>query len=136
MPKKITASIGSLRTLIDRHGLKLSDLQKEVGSKSTVSLILSGKRNLTRTHIERLSARFKVNPGVFFDPVQSSVFTGKRPLVPRRNLLDPQVEPEERAQDALLADMAIKANERATTAQQTLLQGLHASIQLAVIRDR
>lgn len=135
MPTKSPPGLVVLRTLIDRHKLKASDLKKEIGSKSAVSLVLSGQRNLTRAHIEKLSARFKVNPGVFFDPVQSSVFTGNRPRVPRRNLLDPQIEPEERAQDALLTDMAIKATERASKVQQNLLQGLQASIRQAIARE-
>jgi HTH-type transcriptional regulator/antitoxin HigA len=32
----------------------------------TVSLVLSGKRQMNRDHIERLSKRFKVSPAVFF----------------------------------------------------------------------
>jgi len=125
-----------LRSLIKRHHLTLSDLKNEIGSKSTVSLILSGKRNLTRTHAEKLSARFKISPGVFFDPVQSLLFIGKSPRVPRRNLLDPLVEPEEQVEDALLTDVAIKANRRAATAQQNLLQGLRMSIQRIVTHER
>jgi len=139
MAKKVSPkhpSIASLQALIDRYRLNLSDLKEEVGSKSTVSLILSGKRNLTRTHIEKLSARFKVNPAVFFDPLQASVFIGKRPHVPRRNLFDPQVEPEDAAEEALLADVAIKANRRATVTQKALLTGLHAAIQRAIASER
>jgi HTH-type transcriptional regulator/antitoxin HigA len=38
----------------------------ELGSESTVSLVLSGKRQLNRDHIARLSRRFHVSPSVFF----------------------------------------------------------------------
>ena len=54
-----------LRTIIDQHQLTLSDLP-EIGHKSLVSKILSGERNLTRTHIKKLSDRFHIDPRVFF----------------------------------------------------------------------
>jgi HTH-type transcriptional regulator/antitoxin HigA len=38
----------------------------ELGSESTVSLVLSGKRQLNRDHIARLSRRFNLSPAVFF----------------------------------------------------------------------
>jgi HTH-type transcriptional regulator/antitoxin HigA len=55
-----------LRFLLDSNGLTQRDLIAELGSESTVSLILSGKRPLTRNHIARLSERFHVSPSVFF----------------------------------------------------------------------
>jgi HTH-type transcriptional regulator/antitoxin HigA len=39
----------------------------ELGSETTVSLVMSGRRQLTREHIARLSERFHVSPAVFFD---------------------------------------------------------------------
>jgi HTH-type transcriptional regulator/antitoxin HigA len=55
-----------LRFLLDHNGLSQRDIASELGSEATVSLVLSGKRPLTRTHIERLSERFHVSPAVFF----------------------------------------------------------------------
>jgi len=55
-----------LRYLLDRNGLSQRDIAPELGSESTVSLILSGKRQLNRDHIARLSRRFSVSPAVFF----------------------------------------------------------------------
>lgn len=55
-----------LRFLLDQHGLTQRDLVAELGSETTVSLVLSGKRQLTREHIARLSRRFRVEPSVFF----------------------------------------------------------------------
>ncbi len=55
-----------LRFLLDHHGLTQRDLVTELGSETTVSLVLSGKRQLTREHIARLSRRFHVEPSVFF----------------------------------------------------------------------
>jgi HTH-type transcriptional regulator / antitoxin HigA len=42
------------------------DIAAELGSESTVSRVLSGKRQLNRHHIARLSRRFHVSPSVFF----------------------------------------------------------------------
>jgi len=58
-----------LRFLLRQNGLSQRDLAAELGSESTVSLVLSGKRRLTRDHIERLSKRFHVSPSVFFGEV-------------------------------------------------------------------
>jgi HTH-type transcriptional regulator/antitoxin HigA len=55
-----------LRFLLERNGLSQRDIAPELGSESTVSLVLSGKRHLNRDHIARLSRRFKVSPAVFF----------------------------------------------------------------------
>jgi Predicted transcription regulator containing HTH domain len=58
--------VAVLRTLIDQYQLKAEDLKEEIGSKSLVSMILNGTRNLTREHIQALSLRFKLNPAIFF----------------------------------------------------------------------
>lgn len=55
-----------LRFLLDQNGLSQRDIAAELGSESTVSLVLSRKRRLNRDHIERLSRRFHVSPSVFF----------------------------------------------------------------------
>jgi HTH-type transcriptional regulator/antitoxin HigA len=55
-----------LRFLIDQNGLSQKDLVSEFGAESTISLVLAGKRKLTRDHIARLSERFGVSPAVFF----------------------------------------------------------------------
>ena len=58
--------IDVLRFLLDQNGLSQRDIAEELGSESTVSLVLSGKRVLNRDHITRLSQRFHVSPSVFF----------------------------------------------------------------------
>ncbi|WP_422136889.1 helix-turn-helix domain-containing protein [Endozoicomonas sp. ALD040] len=58
--------VAVLRTLMDQYQLKADDLKSELGSKSLVSMILNGSRNLTRDHIQALSQRFKISPSVFF----------------------------------------------------------------------
>ena len=58
--------IDVLRFLLEQNGLSQRDIAAELGSESTVSLVLSGKRQLNRDHIARLSRRFHVSPAVFF----------------------------------------------------------------------
>jgi HTH-type transcriptional regulator/antitoxin HigA len=55
-----------LRFLLERNSLSQRDIAAEFGSESTVSLVLSGKRQLNRDHIARLSRRLNVSPAVFF----------------------------------------------------------------------
>jgi len=53
-----------LRFLMNEHQLAQSDLP-EIGAKSVVSEILSGKRKLNIRHVRALSQRFKVSADVF-----------------------------------------------------------------------
>jgi HTH-type transcriptional regulator / antitoxin HigA len=55
-----------LEFLMDQHGLKQKDLVDVFGTPSVVSEILSGKRELNKDHIQRLSKRFHVSPEIFF----------------------------------------------------------------------
>ena len=58
--------VAVLKTLIDQYQLKAEDFRDSIGSKSLVSMILNGSRNLTREHIQALSDRFNLDPSVFF----------------------------------------------------------------------
>ena len=55
-----------LRFLMDQHGLRQKDLVDVFGAPSIVSEVLSGKRDLNKDHIKRLSARFHISPELFF----------------------------------------------------------------------
>lgn len=55
-----------VRFLMEQHGLKQKDLVDVFGTPSIVSEVLSGKRELNKDHIERLSERFHVSPELFF----------------------------------------------------------------------
>jgi HTH-type transcriptional regulator / antitoxin HigA len=55
-----------LRTLMDANDLRQKDLVQIFGSESIVSEVLHKKRDLNKTHIEKLSKRFNVSPAVFF----------------------------------------------------------------------
>ncbi|GAB4353407.1 MAG: type II toxin-antitoxin system antitoxin HigA [Gammaproteobacteria bacterium] len=59
------ADLAMLRLLMDQHGLGTADLP-EIGSKSMVSRVLSGKRSLSKKHIQALAERFGISPGLFF----------------------------------------------------------------------
>jgi HTH-type transcriptional regulator / antitoxin HigA len=55
-----------IRFLMEQHGLLQKDLAEEFGTPSIVSEVLSGKRDLSKDHIKRLSQRFHVSPELFF----------------------------------------------------------------------
>jgi HTH-type transcriptional regulator/antitoxin HigA len=56
--------IDTLKTLMEEHGLKQTDLS-EIGSQGVISEVLSGKRQLNVRQIKLLSKRFNVSPIVF-----------------------------------------------------------------------
>jgi HTH-type transcriptional regulator/antitoxin HigA len=55
-----------LRFLMHENGMSTADLGEVLGNKTAASLVLNGKRELSKSHIRRLAARFKVEPGLFF----------------------------------------------------------------------
>jgi HTH-type transcriptional regulator/antitoxin HigA len=57
-----------VRHLMESNGLRQIDLVDVFGSPSIASEVLSGKRDLAKGHIERLSRRFNVSPELFFAP--------------------------------------------------------------------
>ena len=56
-----------VRHLMESNGLRQVDLIDVFGAESTVSEVLNGKRDLAKSHIEKLSLRFNVSPEVFFE---------------------------------------------------------------------
>ena len=64
MPRAEPLSV--LRFLMDQHGLMQKDLVDVFGTPSIVSEVLSGKRELNKEHIQRLSERFHISPELFF----------------------------------------------------------------------
>jgi len=55
-----------LRALMDANDLRQKDLVPIFGSESIVSEILNKKRGLNKSHIEKLSKRFRISPAAFF----------------------------------------------------------------------
>jgi HTH-type transcriptional regulator/antitoxin HigA len=60
------SAVEVLRALMEANGLRQKDLAPSLGTESIVSEILSGKRELNKRQIEKLSKRFHVSPVVFF----------------------------------------------------------------------
>lgn len=65
-PTKQASPSETLEFLMEEHGLRQSDLP-EIGSQSLVSKILSGERQLTVEHIQKLSKRFGVSASIFIE---------------------------------------------------------------------
>jgi HTH-type transcriptional regulator/antitoxin HigA len=58
-----------LRSLMDEKGVRQADVVRGTGiSKTVLSLVLNGKRDLTREHIASLSKYFEVDPAAFLGP--------------------------------------------------------------------
>ena len=51
---------------MEQHDMNASDIGNLIGSRSMGTLILSGRRSMTKATIEKLSKRFNVSPAVFF----------------------------------------------------------------------
>jgi HTH-type transcriptional regulator/antitoxin HigA len=67
MPRVSDAEM--LRSLMDEKGVRQADVVRGTGiSKTVLSLVLNGKRDLTREHIEALSKYFGVNSAAFPGP--------------------------------------------------------------------
>ncbi|HTL28316.1 MAG TPA: hypothetical protein VL282_03815 [Tepidisphaeraceae bacterium] len=54
-----------LKFLVDESGMSVNDLGKVLGSQPAASLVLSGKRDLSKANIRALADHFKLNPGHF-----------------------------------------------------------------------
>lgn len=61
----LPSGVAVLATLMEQYGLKQTDFQDEIGGKSLVSRILSGQRQLTVDHIDKLAKRFGISPALF-----------------------------------------------------------------------
>jgi HTH-type transcriptional regulator/antitoxin HigA len=55
----------ALKTLLDANGMAAADLGRVIGSQPYASMILSGKREISKENAKKLAARFKVDAGLF-----------------------------------------------------------------------
>lgn len=62
-----TSGVDALRHLMEANDLSQADLAPLFGGASVISEVLSGKRRLSLTHIQRLAARFGLPADVFID---------------------------------------------------------------------
>ncbi|MEB3197835.1 MAG: transcriptional regulator [Candidatus Sericytochromatia bacterium] len=68
-PVADVSGVEMVRFLMDQHNLKQKDLVDIFKTPSILSEVLSGKRELNKSHIEGLARRFQVSPAVFFETV-------------------------------------------------------------------
>jgi len=59
-PRRAVSTADIVRYLMDQHGLSRSDMIPILGTASRVSEVLSGKKGLSMTMVQRLRARFGV----------------------------------------------------------------------------
>ncbi len=60
-----------LQHLIEEKGVRQAEVVRGTGiSKTVLSLVLSGKRDLTRAHIHSLANFFAVDPAIFLGPTK------------------------------------------------------------------
>jgi len=64
-PIKDSSGVEMLKFLMTQNGLKQKDLVGIVGTKSSVSEILNGKRPLNLQHLRALANKFNVRPATF-----------------------------------------------------------------------
>lgn len=64
-PVMATEPAVALRELMREHGLKQTDLVEIFGSQGTVSLVLNGKREISKAQAKRLSEKFRLPIDVF-----------------------------------------------------------------------
>lgn len=63
--KETGTPLEHLKAMMKEAGMKTTDLGKLLGNRGLASLILNGKRQLSKTHIRILADRFKVSPALF-----------------------------------------------------------------------
>ncbi|HEY9723114.1 MAG TPA: helix-turn-helix domain-containing protein [Oscillatoriaceae cyanobacterium] len=60
-----------LKALMELHGLKQKDLVPALGTRSLVSEVLAGKRDLSKQAIVNLARLFQVSPAVFLPGIET-----------------------------------------------------------------
>ena len=56
-----------LHGMMDEHGMSESDLGRLLGDRSLGYRILTGERDISKTHIRKLAEHFAVSPALFLD---------------------------------------------------------------------
>jgi antitoxin component HigA of HigAB toxin-antitoxin module len=59
-------ALSRLKSLMEISGTTALQLGQILKSRSAASMVLRGTRELSKTHIRKLAAHFKLNPGYFF----------------------------------------------------------------------
>ena len=67
-PRRTASVADLLRLLMDQHGLSRADMAPILGSPSRVSEVLSRKKGLSLTMVQRMRARFRVPADLLLPP--------------------------------------------------------------------
>jgi HTH-type transcriptional regulator/antitoxin HigA len=59
--------LSMLKYMMEESGMTQAELGRVLGNRALASLILGGKRGLSKTHIRKLASHFKVSPGLFLE---------------------------------------------------------------------
>lgn len=65
VPANRPKALDMLRFLMEQNDMTPAELAKLLGSRSAASMILNGKRAMSKSHIRKLAARFRVDAVVF-----------------------------------------------------------------------
>lgn len=76
-PPRMPRTADVIRYLMDQHRLSRADMVPILGTASRVSEVLSGKKGLSMTMVQRLRARFGVPADVLLPPVKVAKPRGK-----------------------------------------------------------
>jgi HTH-type transcriptional regulator/antitoxin HigA len=71
-PRRAVSVADIIRFLMDQHGLTRADMAPILGSPSRVSEVLSGKKGLSLSMVQRLRARFRVPADLLLPPPSRS----------------------------------------------------------------
>jgi len=65
-PRRKSTPLQVIRYLMQQNDMNAEALGRVLGNKTAASLVLNGKRELSKSHIRKLADRFKVDAGLFF----------------------------------------------------------------------
>lgn len=71
-PRRRPSVAALIKHLMDEHGLTRADMVPILGTASRVSEVLSGKKGLSMTMVQRLRARFRVPADLLLPPPKPS----------------------------------------------------------------
>ena len=65
MPMRTATPLERLQSLVEEAGMSASNLGRLLGNRSLGSLLLTGRRELSKAHIRTLSEHFRIQAGYF-----------------------------------------------------------------------
>ncbi len=61
--------VSMLKYLMQERGMTQADLARLLGNRAAASLVLGGKRELSKSHIRKLAVHFRVSPALFLETI-------------------------------------------------------------------